>query len=123
MLAQQQPPSLPYSSATWCLRLSNYRRGAARERQVKARLEEDGYHVVRVAGSKELDLVACKRGSRPLYVEVKATAAGPYATFGPAKRQVLSERAAQAGAEPVLIHWPPNQPMQWYREEEWPDGR
>lgn len=49
--------------------MSEYQRGARLERQVKAFLEEEGWFVIRAAGSKgPADLVALKSGYRPMLV-------------------------------------------------------
>lgn len=95
--------------------------GHQRERQVKRDLEEDGWVVVRAAGSLgELDLVAGKNGEPTRAIEVKATARGPFAGFPPADRQKLLDVAEQAGFEPWLAWWPKRGKLEWIGPDEWP---
>lgn len=68
-------------------------------------LEERGYSCVRGAGSKGADIVAGK-GGQTIAVEVKATKAGPWSGFGPAKRKDFRAFCHQAGWSPVLVWWP-----------------
>ena len=49
-----------------------YRRGASAERELIKRLEEEGFAVVRSAGSKKVDIVA-GNGRKYLCIEVKST--------------------------------------------------
>ena len=87
--------------------MSNYQKGAARERDWAKRLEAQGWVVARCAGSKgEYDLMASRVGHTTQLIEVKSTKAGPYSTFGPAKREALLEAAYQAGAVALLVWWP-----------------
>ena len=82
-------------------------KGAKKERQSKALLEADGWHVTKAGGSLGCaDLVALKDGERPLLVQVKATAAGPFNGFGPVDRAELLSVAKAAGAVPLLAWWP-----------------
>lgn len=83
---------------------ARYARGAARERQWAERLK--GWEVVRAAGSTgAYDLMACRSGEVVLW-EVKTTAAGPFADFGPAKREAIREAAQRAGGTARLVWWP-----------------
>lgn len=102
--------------------MTNYARGAKRERDFADRLEADGWVVARTAGSHGvMDLVACKAGMVPRFVQVKSDRRGPYANFGPKARRELWTAAEQAGAVPVLIHWPPDrQGPRWYFADAWP---
>lgn len=89
--------------------MSNYSRGALRERQVQDRLEQQGYVVTRCAGSKgegAYDLHASKAGFPTRLVQVKSTKAGPFSGFGPAERAELLEAAVRAGALAELAWWP-----------------
>jgi Holliday junction resolvase len=87
---------------------SSKRKGAHKERQSKQLLEADGWHVTKAGGSLGVaDLVALKDGERPLLVQVKATAGGPFAHFGPGERGELLSVARGAGAVPVLAWWKP----------------
>ena len=99
-------------------------RGANRERAVKLHLEGEDWWVARAAGSfGDADLVALKVGKRPLLIEVKSTAGGPYERFGPKDRADLIFAAELAGAEPMLAWWPPRGVLRWIPAEEWPHGR
>jgi Holliday junction resolvase len=98
---------------------SHYARGAARERQLKERLEGQGWVVQRSAGSKGCaDLVAMRRGEL-WFLEVKTTPQ-PYASFGPEKRRAMKEAAEKAGAQAILAHWPPNKVCRWLPSDGWP---
>jgi Holliday junction resolvase len=100
--------------------MTNYARGANRERQLQARLTEDGWVVQRSAGSKGVcDLLALRRGEAYL-IEVKSGKT-PFADFGPAKRKALREAAKVAGAKALLVHWPPNKVPVWHFEKSWPE--
>lgn len=69
------------------------------------------------------DVIAMRPGDRPRMVEVKSTAAGPFAHFGPAARAALIGTADLAGAEAWLVWWPPRQkePI-WLGPEAWPQA-
>ena len=96
------------------------RRGHDRERSVKRLLEEDGWLVVRAAGSLGYDLVALKDGFTPRVIEVKSTAGGPYERFGPSDRRELVDAAKAAGACAELAYWPPRGQLRWIDSAEWP---
>jgi Holliday junction resolvase len=104
----------------------NYRRGASRERDVKAYLEEQGYVVFRVAGSKAADLIALGGGSA-MIVEVKSSgiARGPFADFGPAERIALLELGRRSGAAVMLAWWPRGgrDKLRLIPPAHWPDDR
>lgn len=96
-------------------------RGIQRERDLKNRLIDEGYFAMRAPASLGVaDVVALKAGEEPLMIEVKSTTAGPYAGFGPADREALSEMAAAAGAKAFLVWWPKRKPPKWIPEDEWP---
>lgn len=96
-------------------------RGRAREREVKKKLEADGFFVIKAGGSLgEADLVALKAGQRGMMIEVKSTTAGPFHSFGPAKREALFDAAEKAGLEPYLCHWPPRKEAKWFNWRSWP---
>lgn len=96
-------------------------RGIQRERAVKAWLQERDWVVIRAAGSLGgIDLVALKPGRRPLFVEVKSTASGPFDHFRPGERTRLLMAADMAGADPVLAWWPPRGKLRWFEPSEWP---
>jgi Holliday junction resolvase len=104
--------------------MSNASFGHARERKVAAQLGEDGWFVLRAAGSLGVaDLIALKAGRKPMMLEVKATSRGPFAGFPPADRQELIAVAKQSGALPFLVHWPKHGKAKWYGVEEWPGAR
>lgn len=95
--------------------------GTRREHKVRDLLIEDGWVVIRAPASiGAADLVALKAGHRPRFIQVKATAGGPYKTFGPAERQELSMVARQAGGMAQLCHWPPRGACRWIGEGLWP---
>lgn len=76
---------------------SNYEKGRALEHRVRAHLREEGFEVLRTAGSKsKVDLVAIKAGQL-LFVQCKRSGALP-----PAEWNALWDLAHQVGAVPVL---------------------
>ncbi len=98
-------------------------RGANRERAVRLQLEGEDWWVCRAAGSfGDADLVALQDGKRPLLIEVKSTAGGPYERFGPKERSELSFAARLAGADAMLVWWPPRGKPRWIAEHEWPNS-
>lgn len=98
-------------------------RGHDRERAVRRLLEGEDWWVCRAAGSLgDADLVALKPGRRPLLVEVKSTAAGPYHSFGPKDRADLRWAGALAGADVTLCWWPPRGKPKWLPASEWPEA-
>jgi Holliday junction resolvase len=100
--------------------MTRYSRGADKERRLMARLETAGWIVYRSAGSHgAADLVALRRECRPLLVQVKGTAAGPFAMFGPEDRHDLCQEARFAGALPVLGWWPPGGSVGWFIGPRW----
>ena len=100
--------------------------GARREREVQDLLEAEGWVVTKAGGSLgTFDLMAARGGEMALgavvrLVEVKGTAAGPYHSFGPEKRQALSEAASRAGGRAELAWWPKRGKLEWLKEREWP---
>lgn len=76
---------------------SNYEKGRALENRVRDHLREEGYEVIRSAGSKtKVDLVAIKPG-QILFVQCKRDGALP-----PAQWNALWDLAQMVGAVPVL---------------------
>ncbi|MFI1165578.1 restriction endonuclease [Streptomyces sp. NPDC020801] len=76
---------------------SNYHRGRDLEHRVRTHLREEGYEVLRTAGSKsKVDLVAIKPG-QILLVQCKRSGALP-----PAEWNALWDLAQMVGAVPVL---------------------
>jgi Holliday junction resolvase len=97
------------------------RRGHNRERQVRDYLQSEDWWVCRAAGSLgDADLVALKDGHKPLLIEVKSTAGGPYERFGPKDRADLLFAAKLAGAKAVLVWWPPHGGREWLWPASWP---
>jgi len=89
-----------------------------------AQLRADGYVVYRAAGSHGCaDLVALRRAARPLLIQVKSSAQGPFEHFGPDERKALIDEAERAGAFAVLCHWPPRGELHWIYSDAWPAGR
>ncbi|BCM70919.1 restriction endonuclease [Streptomyces tricolor] len=76
---------------------SAYHRGRDLEHRVRTHLREEGYEVLRTAGSKsKVDLVAIKPG-QILFVQCKRSGALP-----PAEWNALWDLAQMVGAVPVL---------------------
>lgn len=76
---------------------SNYARGRDLEHRVRTHLREEGYEVMRTAGSKsKVDLIAIKQG-QILFVQCKRSGALP-----PAEWNALWDLAQMVGAVPVL---------------------
>jgi|GEM_PF-2417622 len=99
-------------------------RGIQRERQVAARLQSENWWVMRSAGSKGVaDLVCLHTGRKPMMLEIKSTTAGPFAGFGPAKREALREAAEQSGAVPFVVWWPKHGKEVWLGLDQWPADR
>lgn len=111
-------------------------RGAARENKLKRLLEEDGYVVVRAAGSKgAVDLWAMRpiekpgmpvgwvRSTEVLAIQVKANVGNAWMNFRREEREELGLIAAKAGATAYLVHWPPHSSPHWYREEDFPKAK
>ncbi len=95
--------------------------GIARERQLRERLRSEGWWVCRAAGSLgDADLVALRDGKRPRLYEVKATAAGPFHSFGPEQRRELREAAEAAGGDAILCWWPSRKNPRFIPAEGWP---
>lgn len=98
--------------------------GIRRERQVKKRLEEDGWVVIRAAGSLGLaDLVALKLGETPRLIEVKSDTKNPWDNFRPDRRLELIAQAERAGAEAWVCWWPAHKDWIWFGSETWPPAR
>jgi Holliday junction resolvase len=98
-------------------------RGIQRERAVRDKLAKEDWVAFRAPASLGCaDVIALRAGSRPMLVEVKSTAGGPYERFGPAARVRLTLTAEMAGADPWLAWWPPRGQLRWIAADEWPRG-
>lgn len=96
-------------------------RGTQRERAVRDWLADRDWLAFRAPASLGVaDVVALREGSRPLLIECKSTADGPYKSFGPADRERLRTAARMAGATPYLAWWPPRGELRWLSASEWP---
>lgn len=99
--------------------MSNF--GHDRERKLADLLRDDGWFVLRSAGSLGcVDLIAMKLGHQTKFIEVKATTRSAFAGFPPADRQELLDAAAMAGATPWLVWWPKRKQPVWLAASEWP---
>lgn len=100
---------------------ANARFGTERERKGLKGMIEDGWVAGRTPGSKgAMDLWAMKAGEKNRLIQVKGTAAGPFADFGPAARAALIAEARKGGAEAWLLWWPRGGDPVWLPESEWP---
>jgi len=100
---------------------ANARFGTDRERKALKLLIEDGWVAGRTPGSKSpLDIWAMKAGEGKRLIQVKGTAAGPFADFGPAARAALVELAERGGAVAWLLWWPRGNGPVWFSQDEWP---
>jgi Holliday junction resolvase len=87
---------------------SNYARGRDLENRVRTHLRDEGYEVLRTAGSKsKVDLVAIKPG-QVLFVQCKRSGALP-----PAEWNGLWDLAQMVGAVPVLAEQLPRGRRYW----------
>lgn len=99
-------------------------RGVQRERAVRDWLRDRDWVAFRAPASLGCaDVVALKAGERPMLVEVKSTAGGPYERFGPDARAKLAMAAELAGAVAYLVWWPPRSETQWIPSDAWPFDR
>jgi Holliday junction resolvase len=97
-------------------------RGSKRERQVRDWLLERDWVVIHTRpGTNFCDVVALKLGKRPMFVEVKSTAGGPWEHFRAQDRLDLIAVAALAGADAYLAWWPPRGQLRWFHSSEWPN--
>ena len=95
-------------------------RGHDRERAVRAYLTDRDWLAFRAPASLGVaDVIALRDGSRPLLIEVKSTAGGPYAHFLPKDRADLLFAAEMAGAAAWLVWWPPRGRAHWIESAAW----
>lgn len=102
--------------------MTGEKRGRDRELRVADRLRENGCVAYRLAWG-QADVIALKAGVRPLLVQVKSTAGGPFERFGPAARVALLHEARASGADCTLAWWPKNRKLEWLGPEHWPDQK
>lgn len=97
------------------------RRGHQRERDLVNWFRNEGLFAMRSPASLgAVDVVAIPPDDRPLFCEVKSTAAGPFHSFGPRDREELSRLAKLANAKAVLVWHPPRGARRFIYEDEWP---
>ena len=90
----------------------HYRAGAVFERHVAAKLTNDGYLVIRAAGSHGVaDLVALKPG-QVLLINCKLSGAG---AVPPAEWNALWEAAERVGAVALVVSRPKRGAKAWQR--------
>lgn len=97
--------------------MTNYARGAERERQLVARLRAEGWEATRTAGSHgPADVWAGKNGTFR-FLQVKAGK-----TRWPSRRDraALSVMASNAGAVAEIVRWEPYQEPEFILEPDWP---
>jgi Holliday junction resolvase len=95
-------------------------RGIQRERDLKKKLEAEGWFVVRASGSLgDADLLALRAGDTPRLIEVKSTT-GPFTGFKPPDRRAVLAAAALAGAEAWLVWMPKGGAVSWIDPSQWP---
>jgi Holliday junction resolvase len=75
-------------------------KGSKLEREFKEYFQKFGYHVSRAAGSFGIDLVAVKKDSPPLFINVK----WKRNYCGPAERKELEKDSFDFGALPVIAY-------------------
>jgi Holliday junction resolvase len=80
--------------------VSNYRHGADLEREAKRVLEENGYYVIRSAGSKGTVDLAAFKADEWLMVQCKLDG-----YLSPAERVRLRQLAAKLRAVPLAASW------------------
>ena len=111
------------------------RRGRSREADLVRVLEQTGWVAVRAA-SGPVDVVALSGENakhpafgfeagretlwRPMLIQVKSTAGGPFERFQPSRRRQLVLAAEEAHAEAWLVWWPPGRSMKWIASTDWP---
>jgi Holliday junction resolvase len=100
--------------------VNTHRRGRTVEIKTVAYYRERGFVAYRLAHGAA-DVIALTDGRRPQLLQVKSTRR-PFEHFRTADRDALLADAEAAGAEPVLVWWPPRQsaprlilPAEWPR--------
>lgn len=99
--------------------MSGERRGRGRELRVADALRVEGWIAYRLAWGKA-DVGALRAGRRPLLVQVKSTAGGPFERFGPRDRAELLAEGELGDADVVLAWWPRGGDLRWIEPEDWP---
>lgn len=100
--------------------MTGEKRGRGRELRIAEVMRDSGCISYRLAWG-QADVISLKAGARPLLIQVKSTAQGPFERFGPTERANLLAEAIAAGADCTLAWWPKNGPLRWVAPEEWPD--
>jgi len=96
--------------------------GNNRELKVMAVLADEGWLCAsrrHIGGAGDI-LAIGPIPRRPILVEVKSTAAGPWAHFGPNDRAALIRTAREFDAEPWLFWWPPRHELRRLPWVTWP---
>ena len=103
--------------------MNTARYGNGVEVKLAKQLEDEGWIVGsrrHIAGPGDLLAVSTITGAVML-IEVKATARGPWAGFGPQDRNAMLTGARSIRARPVLVWWPKgNDEPEWFYDETWP---
>ena len=104
---------------------ADQKRGIQRERDLVNFLRDHDWFAMRAPASLGVaDIVALKADPsgrcEARLIEVKSTAAGPYAKFGPEARKKLRKAAELAGAQAYLCWWPKRGEPVWIPSREWP---
>lgn len=94
-------------------------KGTRIENEFKRYFEKWGYHVTRAAGSFGIDLIAMKKGYKPLLINVKAKRK----YCGPAERKELIQDSKKVDGYAVLayVHIPKNRKRGKYAVEKLED--
>ena len=88
---------------------NHYAKGTRLERAARHSLEDDGYDVIRSAGSKsKVDIIAIKAGEL-LFVQCKAGTG----VVTPAERAELVSMASKVGAHPIVASKADGKPIEW----------
>lgn len=100
-------------------------RGRARELAVLVIYRELGHVAYRIPQPSPADVIVLGGElDRPLLVQVKSTAGGPFERFTPRERRELAREALRANADATLCWWPPRRrdPV-FYWQHQWPAPR
>lgn len=106
-------------------RTADQKRGIQRERDLVNFLRDRDWFAMRAPASLGVADIVALRADRSgrceaRLIEVKSTAAGPYAKFGPESRRKLRQTAEMAGAQAYLCWWPKRKDPVWIHSSDWP---